>query len=77
LIRFYGINVFDLTGPQKLALEAALPALQAEEELARGEVADNRLYDLVMLATGSADAASAALEARVAERLRRGEKPTI
>lgn len=62
---------------ERFALEAAMPILKAEEELAAGTVEDNRLYDLVLLATGSADAASAALEARVAERLRRGETPQV
>ena len=77
LTRFYGVDVFTLSPKQRFTLETAMPLLRAEEELASGTVEDNRLYDLVLLATGSKDAASAALEARVAERLRRGETPTI
>jgi hypothetical protein len=77
LTRFYGVDVFALSPKQRFQLETAMPLLRAEEELASGTVEDNRLYDLVLLATGSKDAASAALEARVAERLRRGETPAI
>lgn len=61
----------------RIALEAALPVLRAEEELAAGGVADDRLYDVVLAATGSEDAAHAAREERVRVRLRRGETPAV
>lgn len=53
-----------------------MPALEADEELKDG-VADDRLYDLVLAATGSADRAAEALQARIAWRLRRGEKAEV
>ena len=66
--------MFGLPGPAKLALAAAEPALRAEDELRAG-CPDDRVYDLTLLATGSEEAAAAALEARVAARLRQGERP--
>lgn len=71
--RFYGFPVFDLPGGVKLALEGNRPILEAEDELRAG-VSDDRLYDLVLYVTGSEEAASAAYQARIAERLRRGEQ---
>ena len=50
--------------------------LEAEEEL-KGPVADNRLHAVVLAATGSEEAASAALTYRVEQRLRRGEPQDI
>ena len=70
--RYYGFPVFDLPGGVKLALEANRPILEAEDELRAG-CSDDRLYDLMILATGSEEAASQALTDRIAERLRRGE----
>ena len=62
--------------PHLFALHLALPILQAEDELRAG-ASDDRIYDLVLLATGSEEAASAALTARVEERLRNNETPDV
>lgn len=62
-----------MTGPAKLAFEAAMPILEAEQEL-KDPVPDARVYDLTLAITGSEDAAADALADRIAFRLRRGEK---
>lgn len=54
-----------------------MPRLRAGEELRAGPVADDRVYDLVREATGSEAAAAAALQNRIADRLRRNEKPGV
>lgn len=53
-----------------------IPVLDAEDELKAG-VADDRVYDVVLRATGSEERASAALTERVAEKLRRDERAEI
>lgn len=40
-------------------------------------VADDRVYDVVLAATGSEERASRALQARIEAKLRRGEKPDV
>lgn len=54
-----------------------MAALEAEDEIAAGDVPDQRVYDLVLAATGSKDRAGEALAARIAERLKRNEKPNV
>lgn len=54
----------------KLALESALPALEAEDEIRRGKVADDRVYDVVLAATGSEELASRAHAERIMLRLK-------
>lgn len=76
LTKFYGIDAFALPDAVKLALEVNRPALEARESL-KGPVADDRLFDLVLLATGSEDAAAEALSARIGERLRKSEQVDI
>lgn len=49
----------------------------AEEKLARGDVPDDQVYDLVLAATGSEEMAAAALTARCMWRLRRNETPQV
>lgn len=68
--------MFDLSGREKLVLEANRDVLAAEHEL-RQPVPDDRVYDLVLAVTGSKDAAAEALSARIAHRLRSGEKPAV
>lgn len=53
--------------------------LEAEEELAGayGPVPDQRVYDLVLLATGSEERASAALAARYMARMKNNEMPEV
>ncbi|VTT96564.1 unnamed protein product [Gemmataceae bacterium] len=46
-----------------------MPVLRAEEELARGNVPDARVYDVVLAATGSEEQASKAYAARLAWRM--------
>ena len=53
-----------------------MPVLEAEAEL-KQPVPDSRIYDVVLAATGSEDAAAAALTDRIAARLRRGEKAEV
>lgn len=65
-----------MTPAEKIRRAAAVPILLAEEELRAG-VADDRVYDAVLAATGSAEKASEALTRRVAERHRRGERAEI
>jgi hypothetical protein len=67
---FYGFNCFDLPDHVKLALEANRPVLEARAAL-KDDVPDNRVYALVLTATGSEELASDALSARIADRLRR------
>lgn len=74
--RFYGFPVFNLTGPEKLALECSRDVLAAEDEL-KEPVPDDRVYDLILTVTGSTDAAEEALKARIAHRLRSGEKAEV
>ena len=68
--------MFGLSGREKLALEACRDVLDAEDEL-KAPVPDDRVYDLVLAVTGSTDAAAEALSARIAHRLRSGEKPAV
>lgn len=44
-----------------------MPVLEAEDEL-RGPVSDQRLYDVVLRATGSEEAASAAMVQRILDK---------
>lgn len=53
-----------------------MTALEADEELKEG-VEDNRVYDLVLAATGSEERAAEALSRRIADRMRRGETPDL
>ena len=76
MTRFYRFPCFDLSGPDLFALEQAMPVLKAEAEL-DGPVADARLYDVVLAATGSKEVAGAALSYRIKERLRRNETPDV
>lgn len=46
-----------------------MPVLRAEEELARGNIPDGRVYDVVLAATGSEEQASKAFAARLAWRM--------
>lgn len=66
----------DLPGPVQLALDGCRDVLEAEDEL-RQPVPDGRVYDLVLKLTGSEDAAAEALAARIAARLRSGEKADV
>lgn len=68
--------MFDLPGPQKLALDLARPVLQAEDRLRAG-CADDEVYDLTLAATGDEEQASAAATARAACRLRQGGTPDV
>ena len=43
----------------------------------RDGVADDRVYDVVLRATGSEERAAAAATARAAAKLRKGEKPGV
>jgi hypothetical protein len=52
-----------------------MPTLEAEERLKAGPVGDAELFDLILAATGSEDAALDAVSERLMERLRNGEKP--
>lgn len=60
----------------KLALDMARPILEAEEEL-KGPVSDDRIYDVVLAATGDEEVASAALTERILQRQRRNETVDI
>lgn len=71
-----GFPVFDMPGRLKLAMQLNLPVLEAEEELKRG-VRDERVYDVVLAATGSEEQAAVALRDRIAEKLRRGEEADV
>lgn len=74
--RFYGFPVFDLPGPQKLALLLARPVLEAEERLVGCR--DDEVYDLTMTATGGdEEAAAAAMTDRAAWRLSRNQTPDM
>lgn len=68
-----------MTPAEKIMREAAIPILAAEEALAdpRHEVPDDAVYDLVLRATGSEVKAERAERKRVAERLRRNERPGV
>ncbi len=55
----------------KIVLAENMKALEAEDELRAG-CPDNRVYDLVLAATGSEERASAALAERIADVQRRG-----
>lgn len=69
--------MFGLPAADKLALLAAVPALEAEDRLKAGGVPDGELYDLVKLATGSTAAAAAAAYRRAEERLKAGQEPGV
>ena len=64
--------MFDLPGPDKLALQLNLPVLEAEDRLRAG-CGDDEVYDLVLLATGDEEAAAQALADRIAHRLRKNQ----
>ncbi len=51
--------------------------LAAEEELRAGVENDDRLYDLVLSVTGSAERASAALSQRIMARMKRGDTSNV
>lgn len=68
--------MFDLPGPDKLALELSRPAIEAERRLRAG-CRDEDVYDLVLAATGSEEAAAAAATERAAARLRARETPGV
>ena len=53
-----------------------MPILEAEDEL-KGPVADSRLYDVVLAATGDENVAWEAQMTRVADRLRKNETPDV
>lgn len=73
LSRFYGFPVVPMDGPAKLAFEAAMPILDAEQELKK-PVPDDRVYDVILAKTGSEEQAADALFERIQYRLRRDEK---
>jgi|GEM_PF-5004709 len=77
LERFYGFPVSGVSPARKLEMEGGLVILEAEEELMglRGPVPDSRVFDLVLLVTGSEERASAALAERHLARMKRGETP--
>lgn len=58
------------TPAQKLELESHMLVLEAEDELRSG-CADERVYDLVLLVTGSEDRASEAHAKRALEAMKR------
>ena len=76
LSRFFGFDCRNLTPAEKLDLQANMITLKAEEELARGRISDDRVYDVVLAATGSEERASAALTARLASRMEQRSKAT-
>lgn len=51
--------------------------LAAEEELAAGVESDDLYHALALEATGSEAAAADRLSARLADKMRRGEKPNL
>ncbi len=53
-----------------------MKVLEAEEELKAG-VSDDRVYDVVLAASGSEERAAASLSARIMSRLRQNEKPEV
>ncbi len=65
-----------MTPLDKVVRQANMAVLKAEEELEAG-VADDRVYDVVLAATGSKDMAADALSARIAARQNSGVKPEI
>jgi hypothetical protein len=68
--------LLDAAGVELLALERSMPILEAEDEL-KGPVADSRLYDVVLAATGDEEVAWDAQMQRVADRLRKNETPDV
>ncbi len=70
--RFYGFPVFDLTPGVKIALEAAVPGLRAEDFLDAhgGRLDPDGLRAAVLAATGDEAAAEAAWTQRAADVLR-------
>ena len=54
-----------------------MSAIEADEEIAAGEVPDDRVYDLVLRATGSVERAREAHNARLWAKLKRGERPEV
>jgi hypothetical protein len=68
--------VFGLTNGQKLALQAAMPRLHARRMLERygHKMTADGLYDCVLRATGSRDAAEQAAIAKLSAQLRAGEQ---
>lgn len=69
--RWYGFPCWDLSPVEKIALAGHMVTLKAEEELAEGNVSDERVYDVVLAATGSEERASSAYTARLAWRMER------
>ncbi len=57
-----------MTPADLLAYSENMKILEAEEELRAGVDDDDRVYDLVLAATGSAERASEALTARIVAR---------
>ncbi len=53
-----------MTPAEKLALEAGMQVLAAEDELRAGVADDDRMYDLVLLVTGSRERAGEELARR-------------
>lgn len=49
--------------------------LEAEDEIRRGRVPDDRVFDVVLAATGREDLASRAHAERIMARMRRNETP--
>jgi len=63
-----------MTPAELLTLEANMQILAAEDEIAAGVQDDDRLYDLVLLASGNKDTAGDALTARRMWRMRQKSK---
>ena len=74
LSRFFHFDCRDLNPAEKIVLEGHMHRIKAQEELARGNVPDNRVYDVVLAATGSEEQASDAYAARLAARMERSSR---
>ncbi|WP_020474934.1 hypothetical protein [Zavarzinella formosa] len=68
--------MFDLPSSRKLALQLALPALEAEDIIRQhaGSLTADQLHDLTLQATGSKPAAERAFLARRNAELRSGQR---
>ena len=62
---------------ERIVYLANIERLEAQEEIRRGNVPDNRVYNVVLAATGSKDEASKALSARIAWQQERGRTPDV
>lgn len=60
-----------------MVLEHNMAAIEADEELQRGNVPDHRVYDLVLAATGSKDRAGQALQNLIARRNRENVRAEV